>query len=220
MKTKDYLLNRASNSPYRVIQLFEDEIAQYTGAPYSVSVDSATNALFLCMKYLKLQDKEITIPSRTFMSVPCAIIHSGNKVNFDKNHPSVTGETLKGEYQLTPYPIWDSALTFRKGMYREGQMQCLSFSGPHKFLKLGKGGMILTDDINAYNWLKRARYFGRRPIDHLSEHFDMLGWNYYMLPEIAARGLVLMLGIEDDNKDLEIEYQDLSKYKIYTETNR
>jgi dTDP-4-amino-4,6-dideoxygalactose transaminase len=220
MKNKDSLLNRASNSSYRVIQLFEEEIAQYTGAPYSVSVDSATNALFLCMKYLKLQDAEITVPSRTFMSVPCTIIHSGNKVNFDNNHPSVSGKTLKGEYQLLPSPVWDSALTFKKGMYRKGQMQCLSFSGPHKFLKLGKGGMILTDDINAYDWLKRARYFGRRPIDHLAEHFDMLGWNCYMLPEIAARGLVLMLGIEDDNEDLEIEYQDLSKYKIYTEANR
>ena len=220
MKNKDSLLNRASNSSYRVIQLFEEEIAQYTGAPYAVSVDSATNALFLCMKYLKLQEEEITIPSRTFMAVPCAIIHSGNKVRFDKKHPAVSGKTLKGEYQLAPYPIWDSALTFKKGMYREGQMQCLSFSGPHKFLKLGKRGMILTDDINAYDWLKRARYFGRRPIDHLSEHFDILGWNYYMLPEIAARGLVLMLGIEDDNKDLEIEYQDLSKYKVYTEANR
>jgi dTDP-4-amino-4,6-dideoxygalactose transaminase len=220
MKNKDSLLNRASNSPYRVIQTFEEEVAAYTGAPYAVSVDNATNALFLCLKYLKLEDKEITIPSRTFMAVPCTIIHSGNKVKFDKDHPAVRGATLKGEYQLSPYPVWDSALTFRKGMYRKGQMQCLSFSGPHKFLKLGKGGMILTDDRNAYEWLKRARYFGRRPVDHLVEHFDMLGWNFYMLPEIAARGLVLMLGIDDYNDDLEIEYQDLSQYKVYTEANR
>ena len=41
-----------------------------------------------------------------------------------------------------------------------------------------------------------------------------------MLPEIAARGMVLMLGIDDHNEDLEIEYQDLSKYKVYTEANR
>ena len=69
-------------------------------------------------------------------------------------------------------------------------------------------------------WLKRAAYFGRRPVDHKVEKFDMLGWNYYMLPEIAARGAVLMLGIKDENEDLEIEYQDLSKYKVYTEGNR
>ncbi len=219
MKNKDSLLTRASNSPYRVIQTFEEEVAQYTGAPYAVSVDNATNALFLCLKYLKA-DGEITIPARTFMSVPCAILHAGCTVKFDKNHAAIRGKSLKGEYQFSPYPVWDSALTFRKGMYRSGQMQCLSFSGPHKFLKLGKGGMILTDDRTAYEWLKRARYFGRRPVDHLVEDFDMLRWNYYMLPEIAARGLVLMLGIEDHNEDLEIEYQDLSKYKVYTEGNR
>ena len=220
MKNKESLLNRASNSPYRVVQIFEEEIAHYTGAPYAVSIDCATNALFLCMKYLKLEDEEITIPARTFMSVPCTIIHAGNKVKFNKNHPAIHGKKLKGQYQLEPFPIWDSALTFQKNMYKQDQLQCLSFSGPHKFLKLGKGGMILTDDKKAYDWFKRARYFGRRPIDHLNEHFDMLGWNYYMLPETAARGAVLMLGIDDYNNDLEIEYQDLSKYSIYTQTNR
>ena len=57
-------------------------------------------------------------------------------------------------------------------------------------------------------------------MDHLVEDFDMLGWNYYMLPEIAARGCVLMLGIKDENEDLAIEYQDLSQYKVYTEANK
>ena len=78
----------------------------------------------------------------------------------------------------------------------------------------------MTDNEEAYNWFKRAIYFGRRHVDHLKEHFDMLGWNYYMLPEIAAKGAVLMLGIKDYNEDLAIEYQDLSKYKVYTEANR
>jgi len=219
LEHKDSLLHRATNSPYRVIQTFEEEVANYTGAPYAVAVDNATNALFLCLKYLQA-DEEITIPARTFMSVPCTILHSGCTVRFDNNHPAVVGKKLKGEYQLAPLPVWDSALTFHKGMYRPGQFQCLSFSGPHKFLKLGKGGMILTDDREAYEWFKRARYFGRRPVDHLVEHFDMLGWNFYMLPEIAARGLVLMMGVHDENDDLEIEYQDLSKYDVYTKGNR
>jgi len=208
------------NNPYDVIKTFEKSVADYCGAPYAVSVDNATNALFLCMKYLKIENQEITIPSRTFMSVPCIIIHAGNKVTFDKNHPANIGKKLKGQYQLSPFPIWDSALRFTKDMYISGQFQCLSFSGPYKFLKLGKGGMILTDDKDAYKWFKRATYFGRRHVHHLEERFDMLGWNYYMLPEIAARGGVLMFGIKDYNDDLEIEYQDLSQYSVYTEGNR
>lgn len=207
-------------STYRILSDFEQRVADYCGAPYAVSIDNATNALFLCMKYLKLEGQEITIPARTFMSVPCAIAYSGNKIKFDTEHPAIQGKKLKGQYKLEPYPIWDSALRFTKDMYIPGQLMCLSFSGPHKFLKLGKGGMILTDNKEAADWLRRAKYFGRNPIDHLKDHFDMIGWNFYMLPEIAARGMVLMLGIDDHNEDLEIEYQDLSKYKVYTEANR
>ena len=207
-------------SPYEIITMFEEMVADYCGSPYAVSVDNASNALFLCLKYFNVENEEITIPARTYMSVPCSIIHAGNKVSFDKNHAAIHGKKLKGQYQLDPFPIWDSALTFRKDMYLRGQLQCLSFSGPNKFLKLGKGGMILTDDKDAYTWLKRASYLGRRHVNHTVEEFDMLGWNYYMLPEIAAKGATLMLGIKDDNEDLAIEYQDLSAYAVYTEANR
>ena len=208
-----------NHNPYKIVNIFEEIIAEYCGSKYAVAVDNATNGLFLCMKYLDIEGEEITIPARTFMSVPCAIIHAGNRVKFDKDHPSIEGTRLKGQYRLDPFPIWDSALSFRKNMYIPGQLQCLSFSGPHKFLKLGKGGMILTDNKDAYTWLKRAAYFGRNPVDHMSDNFDMLGWNYYMLPEIAARGAVMMAGIKDDNEDLALEYQDLSAYRIYTGMN-
>jgi dTDP-4-amino-4,6-dideoxygalactose transaminase len=204
------------HNPYQATRNFEENIADYCGSKYGVAVDNATNAIFLCMKYLDIKDKDITIPARTFMSVPCAIIQAGNRVVFDKEHPAIHNKMLKGQYQLAPFPIWDSALTFHKNMYKKDQLMCLSFSGPHKFLKLGKGGMILTDDKDAYEWLQRAVYFGRRPVDHMEEKFDMLGWNYYMLPEIAAKGSVLLMGIKDYNEDLEREYQDLSKYKVYT----
>lgn len=208
------------NNAYTVVETFEEMIAEYCGSPYAVAVDNLTNGLFLSMKYMKIEGEEITIPARTFMSVPCCILHAGNKVKFDKNHPAIKGKKLKGQYQLDPFPIWDSALSFHEGMYIPGSLQCLSFSGPHKFLKLGKGGMILTDNRDAYEWLKRARYFGRNAVDHLVDNFDMLGWNYYMLPEIAARGCVLMAGIDKYNEDLEREYQDLSKYAVYTKGNR
>jgi hypothetical protein len=38
----------------------------------------------------------------------------------------------------------------------------------------------------------------------------MTGWNFYMLPEIAAKGIGLMAGIKDHNEDLELLYPDLS----------
>jgi hypothetical protein len=144
------------------------------------------------------------------MSVPCSIIHAGGKVKFKKS-----SKLLSGAYRLQPTPVWDSALRFTKDMYEKGQYMCLSFSGPKKILKLGKGGAILTDDEKAYEWFKKARYNGRNAIAHVSDRFDMLGWNMYMPPDTAARGLLMMSGMQEKNKDVIQEYQDLSQYKVY-----
>ena len=210
-----------ANGIYKITEDFEQSLGDYTGAPYAVAVDSASNALFLALMYEKIKDKEITIPSRTYPSVPCEIIHAGGKVKFKE----VTSKTIKSAYQLEPTKVWDSALTFTSNMYIDNTHMCISFTGPHKHLKLSKGGAILTDDHSAYLWFKRARYSGRRECSYHDDYFDMLGWNFYMLPELAARGLLLMTqfynpdGSKIDNEDKEISYPDLSKLKIYSKTN-
>ena len=58
---------------HEVTKMFEEIVADYCGSKYAIAVDNATNALFLCMKYLNVQNEEITIPARTFMSVPCVL---------------------------------------------------------------------------------------------------------------------------------------------------
>lgn len=201
-------------NPHQVTKDFEESVANYTGSKYAIAVDNCSNAIFLCLKYLKIEGKEVTIPSHTYMSVPCAVIHAGGKVKF-KESP----KKLKGAYRLAPFPVWDSALRFTKGMYRKDQLMCVSFTGPKKILKLGKGGAILTDDIRAYEWLKIARYSGRHEVDHLTDKFGMVGWNFYMPVDAAAKGLLLMSGM-GSNKDVEQEYQNLSKYEMYTQANR
>ena len=151
------------------------------------------------------------------MSIPCAVIHAGGIVKFRP----MAKKTLTGAYNLEGTSVWDSALRFTHNMYTKGTFMCLSFSGPYKHLKLGKGGAILTDDYQAYLWFKRARFSGRRECSYLNDNFDMIGWNFYMMPEIAARGLLLMNGFYDAhgnpiiNDDVEKEYPDLSRYPIY-----
>ena len=218
---KDKMENPASGI-YKVTQDFEEMVAKYTGAPYAVAVDNASNALFLALYYEKVTGMEIEVPARTYMSVPCEIIHAGAKVKFIP----LDRDTIKGAYRLYPTNIWDSALRFTADMYLPGTHMCLSFTGPYKHLKLGKGGMIITDDKDAYEWFKKARYSGRHQISYHDDSFDMLGWNFYMMPEIAARGILLMNqfynmdGTPKHNEDLELPYPDLSKYKVYTEANR
>ena len=206
-----------SKGVYKVTEEFEKKLSEYTGARYVVTVDNASNALFLALKYEKIEGKEITIPSRTYPSVPCEIIHAGGKVKFEP----VEGKTMKGAYQLKSTNVWDSALRFTADMYIPNTHMCISFTGPYKHFKLSKGGAILTDNSEAYSWFKRARYSGRRECSYHDDHFDMLGWNFYMMPELAARGLLLMNqfynmdGSKKHNEDLELPYPDLSKFQIY-----
>ena len=211
-----------ANGIYKVTEEFEKSLSDYTGAPYVVSVDNQSNALFLSLYYENIKGKTITIPNRTYPSVPCEIIHAGGKVEFE----IVEGKTIKGAYQLKPTKVWDSALRFTSNMYIPNTHMCISFTGPYKHFKLSKGGAILTDDLDAYHWFKRARYSGRRECSYHDDYFDMLGWNFYMMPELAARGLLLMNqfynldGTPKTNDDLELPYPDLSKFDIYTkETN-
>jgi dTDP-4-amino-4,6-dideoxygalactose transaminase len=211
-----------ANGIYKITEDFEKMLSDYTGAPYVVTLDNMSNALFLSLYYEKNVTKSIkkdfvSIPSRTYPSVPCEIIHVGLKVEFEP----VEGTKIKGAYNLKNSKVWDSALRFTADMYIPDTFMCISFTGPYKHFKLSKGGAILTDSLEAYHWFRRARYSGRRECSYHDDHFDMLGWNFYMMPELAARGVLLMNqfynldGTKKTNQDLELPYPDLSKFEIY-----
>lgn len=201
-------------NPHNITKEFEKVLSDYTGAPYVVAIDSLSNALFLALYYENISGKEIEIPSQTYPSVPCEIMHANGVVKFIEG-------SFKGAYQLKPTKVWDSALRFTADMYKPGTHMCISFTGPHKHLKLSKGGAILTDDKEAYEWFKKARYSGRNECSYHEDTFIMTGWNFYMIPELAARGMQLMGqfynqdGTKKHNPDIELVYPDLSKHPAY-----
>ena len=202
------------NDPWDVVDLFEKKVAEYAGSKYAGSVDNCTVAMFLCLKYLNAEG-EIVLPKRTYVSVPCTVIHAGCQVRFEDIDWS-------GAYQLSPFPVWDGATRMRRGMYEPDSYYCISFHR-RKHIPIGKGGMILTDDKTAYEWFRVARYEGRHMENlYKDDHFDMIGWNMYMPPEQAAEGLELFEGIGDWNEDLESSgvHKDLSEYPIYEKANR
>ena len=199
------------HNPYKIVQMFEEEISMYTGSPYAVSVDSCTNALFLICKYLEV--KNVTIPSKTYLSVPMSIIHAGGNVTFDKNE--ITNH-WEGIYQLKPYPIYDAAKRLTSNMYIPGSYMGLSFH-IKKQLGIGKGGIILTDNKEATEWFKKARYEGRSEKYYKEDNIEQLGWNMYMTPQEAAQGLCLMQNYPEHNKDLEEKngYRDLTEFPVF-----
>jgi len=194
---------------YKIVEQFEDTIAQYTNAPHAIAVDNCTNAIFLCCKYLNVQ--EVTIPSKTYLSVPQAILHAGGRVVFKES-----ANNWSGIYQLSPYPIYDSAKRLTKNMYMSNAFMCLSFHSK-KHLKIGKGGMILTDNIDASSWFKRARYEGRSAMDYHNDDIAEIGWNMYMAPQLASIGLDLLEKLPVINEDLDEPggYKELTEYTLF-----
>ena len=174
-----------------VIKQFEAEVAKYSGSRYGVAISSCTNAIFLSLQYLlsigELKPGQtITIPSRTFLSVPCQLKICGFKINFKDI-------AWSGMYQLHPSRVIDCATRFTEDMFVGGNsLQCLSFQY-RKQLKIGRGGMIITDDKDAVRWLSMARINGRHPgVSQTDEVLEFCGWNMYMQPCDAARGLSLL----------------------------
>jgi dTDP-4-amino-4,6-dideoxygalactose transaminase len=189
------------NDPRNVLDIFEKKVARFAGSKYAVAVDCCSNGLFLSLKYLQ-SIKElslgelVTLPKMTYISAPMQIIHAGNKVGF---------EDLKwsGIYQLKGTRVWDGAVRWNKDMYiGKGALQVVSFQ-IKKRIPIGRGGIILTDSAEAYNWLKLASYDGRDLNTSYTseEHVQMLGYHMYMTPEDAARGIILMDQTPEHNED-------------------
>lgn len=206
LKSQGYKIN----NPWDVVDAFEKKVAKYSGAKYAIALDNCTNALFVCMKYLGINDKKIEIPARTYISVPFAIKHAGNE-------PIFVDKFWSGKYELGSTKIIDGATRFTKNMYEPGTFHCLSFH-LKKVLKLGKGGMILTDDKSAYEWFQSATKIGRH-VDRLYEddYFDIIGWNMFMPPEQAAKAILLFEMLSDENPDSggSETYHDLRKHSIF-----
>lgn len=183
------------NTVWDNVEYFEDLIAEYAGSDYAVAVDSCTNAIFLSLK-LSGQPCSVTVPKRTYISVPMQVAHCGYKIQFKDIEWS-------GTYSLDPLPVVDSAHRFTEGMYETDTLYCLSFHNK-KLLSIGRGGMILTNDKNARDWLRRSRYDGRDSIyynDMKYNNVPTLGWHMYMTPEQAVRGIEQFYKTPAINKD-------------------
>lgn len=189
------------NTLWDNVELFEQTIAKYTGSKYAVAVDSCSNAIFLSLKYCQysgwgVDDNVITLPNRTYISVPMQTMHAGYEFIFEDIYWS-------GQYTLSPLPVIDAAQRFTKDMYVKGTLQCLSFHSK-KILSIGRGGMILTDSRKAYDWLIRSRYDGRSSIfynDINNNTVPTVGWHMYMTPEEAVRGMEQFYKLSEHNND-------------------
>lgn len=215
-------------NPFNVVKDFERAVAEYTGAPFVVAVNSCTNALFLTLMYQKLVVqldemsatknagvRSVVIPKRTYVSVPMQIMLAGYEVLF-------RDEDWSGIYQLAPLPIWDAARRFTSRMFFNNDMigkerfMCTSHHW-NKILGVQQGGCILHNSPRADAWFRRARFDGRTEgVSPAEDKFEHVGWHMYMSPEIAAEGCVRLSHLPKVNADLPMDdYPDLSTIELF-----
>lgn len=161
---------------------FENQIAKFFGASYAVAVDSCTHGIELCLRYTK--EKKISVPKRTYLSVPFL----SEKMGLEREWRDEEWE----DYYVLNYgdkKIIDAAVLWKKDSYIPNTFMCISFQY-QKHLSLGRGGIILLDNLNDFVILKKMSYDGRLPlIPWREQNIDVVGYHYYMTPETAQLGL-------------------------------
>ena len=183
---------------------FERALAVYTGAPYAIMTDCCTHAIELCLRYER--PANVSFTAFTYLSIPMLMHKLGIEYR-------LVPEDWTGEYQFHGTRIWDSARRLERGMYRPGQMQCLSF-GHGKPLQIGRGGAILLDNAQAYEIMLKQRYDGRN-LD-ISPWQDQqvfhVGYHYKPTIEEAEKGIELLPKV--DEKPKYVSYPDLRQIQI------
>lgn len=193
---------------FEKIKLFEEKISNFTKAPYVVTTDCCTHAIELCLILDNI--KSCSFTAFTYLSV----LQTMHKISIDY---TLLDEQWIGEYQFHKTRIWDSARRFEPNMFRNGQLQCLSF-GYSKPLDIGRGGAILTDSYEDYKALSKMRYDGRdlNIVPWISQTDFCQGYHYKLNPEECVKGIKKLkkYKIKKDFTPKFVEYPDCRKVLI------
>ena len=163
----------------KIVTDFEKEFASYVGAKYACSVNSATNAIFLCMLN---KNTVVKIPSMIPPVVANAIITSGNKVEFYDDTDWVGHSYVLHTFE--DYKIVDSAQKLEPNQFMKecNPNDLMIFSHyPTKPLGGADGGVVVTDDYKKHKWMKEAVLNGMTYADNNWERgISFPGYKFYM----------------------------------------
>jgi dTDP-4-amino-4,6-dideoxygalactose transaminase len=158
---------------------FETRFAEYVGAKYAVSVNSATNAIFLMFL-----NKNITVnvPSLIPPVVLNALITSGNKINFVDDIDWIGNSYVLHEFEN--YKIIDSAQRVDRNQYADeaSDLDLMFFSFyPTKPVGSCDGGIIVSNDLEKIEYLRTLSFNGMSFAENNWERIiNMPGYKFYM----------------------------------------
>jgi dTDP-4-amino-4,6-dideoxygalactose transaminase len=192
---------------FETVKIFEEKIAEFFGASHAIAIDCCTHGIEICLRHTNIS--YINCPMKTYISIPFLAKKLGIQL-FWKD------EEWKDYYYLTD-KIIDAAVLWKKNSYIPGTFMCLSFQF-QKHLSLGRGGIILTDNKEDAEELKKMAYDGRHPdIPWRDQDISKMGYHYYMTPETAQNGLdKLDKAIKTKPRQWSIsDWPDVSKMKVF-----
>tara|TARA_B100000287_G_scaffold242012_1_gene227463 strand:- start:1189 stop:2121 length:933 start_codon:yes stop_codon:yes gene_type:complete len=183
MHVNDYVIDTRQFRPLlndKIVEEFEQRVAEFVGAKYACSLHSATFAIFLCLNELKKQT--ITVPSIIPPVVPNAILTSGQNLNFNDNIDWVGHSYVLHDFE--DYKIIDSAQQLSKNQFanqaNDEDLMIFSFY-PTKPVGSSDGGMVVSNDREKINRLKMMSRYGTSFEDNSWERkIAVPGWKLYM----------------------------------------
>ena len=197
---------------FEIVKDFEKRIADYYGAPFAVATDSCTHALELALRFDRshgnISQPKVTIPTRTYISVPFTLM----KLDIPWSFVDIL---WKEYYFFGGTRIVDAAVLFTPSTYISGQLMCLSFQYK-KMLSLGRGGAILCPNEDEYNELKQMAYDGRDDSKSWAEqNIKTIGYHYYMTPETAKLGIEKLKTVKPNKLWTSQDYPYLPEMKVF-----
>ena len=156
-----------------IVREFEDHFAEYVGAKYACSANSASSLLFLALREL---NTTIKIPSTIPPVVPNVIINTGNKIDFYDNIDWV------GRAYVLHDNIIDSAQEVSKNQYKNlnnPDAQMIFSFYPTKPVGGCDGGMVVSDNKETIDWYRmmtlNGMYFSENNWDrkHVAAGYKM-----------------------------------------------
>ena len=178
----DHVINTSKYSNLlhdNVVTKFEDTIADYVGAKYAVTFNSATSAIFLA---LLDKNTSISVPSMIPPVVLNAIITSGNKHSFIDDVNWVGDSYVLHDFG--DYKIVDSAQKLEANQFKNecnpNDLMVFSFY-PTKPVGSSDGGMIVSDDLEKITYLRELALNGMSYADNNWERkIKFAGYKMYM----------------------------------------
>lgn len=192
---------------FEVVKTFEDNVADFFGAPHAVAVDCCTHGVELSLRYTNAT--KMLVPKRTYLSIPFL----AEKLNIEREWKD---ENWVNYYYLTNNVI-DAAVLWKRNSYIPNTYMSVSFQF-QKHLNLGRGGIILLDNEEAALQLKKMSYDGRLPnIPWRDQNINTVGYHYYMTPETAELGLEKLAdAINKEPKQWVVtDWVDLTKMDVF-----